>query len=148
MLIRLLQTWRRLTSGGTLGVRAVVADERDHVLLVRHSYVSGWHLPGGGVDRGETVGQALARELSEEAGVAQTAPARLHGIFANHQAMPGDHVVVFGAESWHRDEAWRPGLEVRAAAFFDMARLPEGTTVGTRRRLAEIFHGAALSEMW
>ena len=117
-------------------------------MLVRHSYASGWHLPGGGVERGETLHAALERELREEAGVRLTAPARLHGIFCNHEIMPGDHVAVFVAETWDRDQSWRPGLEVRAAEFFDRAALPADTTSGTRRRLAEICDGAPIGEHW
>lgn len=148
MLIRLLQPWRRMISGTTLGVRGVVVDADRRVLLVRHSYVSGWHLPGGGVERGETLQEALARELKEETGVWLSAPARLHGVFANHAALPGDYVAVFVADAWQRDETWRPGLEIRAAAAFEVARLPEDTSPGTRRRIAEIFHGEPVGERW
>lgn len=148
MLVRLLQPWRRMFGGSTLGVRGVVVDAGPRVLLVRHSYVSGWHLPGGGVGRGETLHEALTRELREEAGVALAGRARLHGIFANHHVLPGDHVAVFVADGWRRDGRWRPGLEIRAAAFFDLSRLPAETTPGTRRRLAEIFEGAPVDERW
>ena len=53
----------RVTRGMTLGVRAVVTDDRGRVLLVRHTYLAGWWLPGGGVDRGETTQAAVVREL-------------------------------------------------------------------------------------
>ena len=58
----------------TLGVKAVVTDVDQRILLVRHGYLPGWHFPGGGVDAGETCVEALARELEEEAMIAIDAP--------------------------------------------------------------------------
>ena len=84
-----LARWRR---GMTLGVRAAVFDETGGILLVRHSYVPGWYMPGGGVERGETMRVSLERELIEEAGVALTAPPALFGIYWNNRASPRDHV--------------------------------------------------------
>jgi 8-oxo-dGTP diphosphatase len=52
-------------------IRAVVLDPDDRVLLVRLEFPhwTGWAMPGGGVDEGETDEAALRRELAEEAGL-------------------------------------------------------------------------------
>src|SRR3984893_19074419 len=66
---RVLHVYWRFSRGVTLGVRAVVLDGSGRVFLIVHSYVPGWHLPGGGVEIGETAGEALARELREEGNI-------------------------------------------------------------------------------
>ncbi|MET0606612.1 MAG: NUDIX domain-containing protein, partial [Beijerinckiaceae bacterium] len=71
--------WARLVRGMTLGTRSIVIDGDNRVFLVRHSYTKGWHLPGGGVEAGETLLQALARELHEEGNIELTGPPKLHG---------------------------------------------------------------------
>src|SRR5579871_2327596 len=81
----------------TLGVRAIVADADERVLLVRHGYVSGWHFPGGGVETGV---EAMARELEEEAMVAIDGPPLLHGLFLNTQTTRRDHVAVYLVRSF------------------------------------------------
>ena len=51
---------RSRLKGLTLGVRAQVYDAAGRVLLIRHSYLPGWHFPGGGVEFGETAPEAMA----------------------------------------------------------------------------------------
>jgi len=66
----------RFARGLTVGVRALVIDGTGRVFLVKHSYVAGWHLPGGGVEAGESLMTALTRELREEGNIEVTAVLR------------------------------------------------------------------------
>lgn len=136
-----------LTRGMTLGVRLVVIDG-DRVLLVRHSYTPGWHLPGGGVDSGETLEQAAHRELDEEAGLRAIGPLALHGVFQNRAVFARDHVAVYRVAAFERLRDVAPNLEIVETGFFSLAALPEGTTRGTRARLDEIDGGAPPSPYW
>jgi len=143
----LFRAWWRLRRPMTLGVRALVCDGDGRVLLVRHTYVKGWHLPGGGVERNETALEALARELAEEGGLELAGEATLFGFYANHANFPNDHVAVYRITAWRQIGAPR-ATEIAEHGFFPIDALPEGLTPGTRRRLAEAFEGAAISATW
>jgi len=142
-----LHPFWRLTRGLTLGVRGVVVDSLGRVLLVRHTYYPGWHLPGGGVERDESVVNALARELLEEAGVVVMGEPELHGIFANFKNFKSDHVAVFIVETWHQDD-WKTSAEIADKKMFALDDLPQNITPGTVRRLGEIFQHVQKSGSW
>jgi ADP-ribose pyrophosphatase YjhB (NUDIX family) len=145
---RLLHLHWRFSRGLTLGVRAVVIDAAGKVFLVRHSYVSGWHLPGGGVEAGETLPEALARELAEEGGIVVVPTPPLHGIFFNPVDSPRDHVAVFVVRIFRQDAAPPRSREIAECGFFALDALPAETTPGTRRRLAEVLEGAPIAAKW
>lgn len=137
-----------VTRGMTLGVRGAVFDADERVLLVRHSYTPGWHFPGGGVDAGETFYDALKRELDEEAGIALTEDAPLHGLFQNRKVSVRDHVAVYVVRSWRRLREVTPNFEIVETRFAPLSDLPADTTPGTRRRLDEIVGGAPSIPYW
>ena len=128
--LRLLHWSFLLTRPMTLGVRGIVADADERVLLVRHGYVSGWHFPGGGVEAGETCVDALARELEEEAMVAIEGPPLLHGLFLNTQSSRRDHVAVYLVRSFRLLGERAPDWEIEEARFFHRSALPDGDDRG------------------
>ena len=117
------------------------------VLLVRHVYAPGWLLPGGGVERGEALAQAALRELREEAAIVAEEEPRLHGLFLNDAQFRGDHVACFVVRRF-REAGFTPNAEIAEARFFAVGSLPEGTTGGTRRRIAEVLAGAGPPHVW
>lgn len=145
---RALHLYFRLRRGMTLGVRAAVLNEAGEVLLVRHTYTPGWHMPGGGVEPGETLFDALAKELREEANIALTGPVALHGVFLNRHASQRDHVAVFIVRAFAQEAPKQPDREIAEARFFPLPALPDRTTPGTRRRLTEIVEGTAVPAEW
>ncbi len=146
--LRLMQKWWRLTRSHTLGVQGMIIAPENQVLLVRHSYRPGWHFPGGGVERGETVTAALHRELIEETGTRICGEPELHGLFANFQAFPNDHIAFYVIRHWQRDQVPAPNREIVEQGFFPIDALPEQTATGARNRIAEIFHGVPRKEDW
>lgn len=145
---RVLHFYWRFARGMTLGVRAIVVNDSGAVFLVKHSYVSGWHLPGGGVETGETVYDALARELVEEGGITMLAPPALHGMFFNSSASSRDHVAVFVIRDFRQEGGPLHPREITGYGFFARDALPEDTTRGTRARLIEALDGALKTERW
>lgn len=143
-----LHLYFRLRRGMTLGVRAAVLNEANEVLLVRHTYTPGWHMPGGGVEPDETLADALAKELREEANITLTGPATLHGVFLNRHVSVRDHVAVFIVRAFTQSAPKQPDIEIAEARFFPLSALPDKTTPGTRRRLAEIIEGTVPPDEW
>src|ERR1700720_3102936 len=90
---RLFHFYWRFARGMTLGVRAVVLDGENRVFLIKHSYVSGWHLPGGGVETGETLHEALKRELAEEGRIELVGEPAWLGVYLKTQISWGGNVL-------------------------------------------------------
>jgi ADP-ribose pyrophosphatase YjhB (NUDIX family) len=145
---RVLHLYWRFARGMTLGVRGVVLDGDDRVFLVKHTYVAGWYLPGGGVETGETFRDALARELMEEGRIELLGGPKLHGIFFNSYASRRDHVAVYVIRHFRQDRLPAPNREIAACGFFEASALPQDTTEGTRLRIAEVLENKEPIATW
>jgi 8-oxo-dGTP pyrophosphatase MutT (NUDIX family) len=145
---RAFHLYWRIARGMTLGVRGVVLDGDGKVFLVRHSYVAGWHLPGGGVEVGETFLEALRRELVEEGRIELTGEPVLHGLFFNGHVSRRDHVAVYVVRQFRQDRLPKPNHEIVECGFYAAGALPAETTKGTRLRIAEVLDGVTPIATW
>jgi ADP-ribose pyrophosphatase YjhB (NUDIX family) len=145
---RVLHFYWRFSRGLTLGVRAVVFDGSGRVFLIVHSYVSGWHLPGGGVEIGETAAEALGRELREEGNIELVEPPTLFGVYFNRRISRRDHVALYVVRAFRQDAPPQPNHEIVAHGFFATDALPPETTRATRERIAEVLSGRKPAELW
>jgi len=142
---RLHMLARSMISPSVLGASGAVFDGEGRVLLVRHSYIRGWHLPSGGVGRGEHPDAAIRRELAEEVGLSG-GTIRFVGFYARKAGWVSAPVAFYRVEGGTVN--FRPNLEVRAICFTDPSAPPPGTAQGTLRRLAELAGKCEISPTW
>ncbi|MBX3580285.1 MAG: NUDIX domain-containing protein [Rhizobiaceae bacterium] len=146
---RLFHLYFRLKRPVTFGVRGLVHDrENNSVFLIRHTYVPGWQLPGGGVEVGETAMEALERELFEEGVIEITGKPVLRSIHFNRRASRRDHVAFYLIDTFRQAGPKLPDREIAEAGFFPLDRLPVGTTPATLRRIEEVFRAVPASSDW
>lgn len=144
----LYMNYFRLVRGMTLGVRGAVIDPGNRIFLVKHTYVPGWYLPGGGVDPGETVDAALARELMEEGNIRLTGPVELLGLYHNREASLRDHVAFYVVRGFEQAGPRIQDREIAESGFFDIHALPRDTTDATRRRVDEVLGRRKPDGLW
>jgi ADP-ribose pyrophosphatase YjhB (NUDIX family) len=133
----------------SFGVRLAAFDAEGRVFLVRHSYVPGFYMPGGGIEKGETARAAVMREAREEGGMEFDRPPDLFHVYLNPRTGGLGHVILFVARDVRQPPGARPAaLEILEAGFYPPDRLPADVTAATTARLAEIRDGGAPSDHW
>lgn len=147
LLMRFVHGYFAMARGMTMGVRAACFDRDGRVFLVRHSYVPGWHMPGGGLERNETSLEALAKELREEGNLRILGEAQLFQVYFNTSASRRDHVVFYRAEV-EQTAPRKPDREIVECGFFALDALPDGTTEATKRRLRELSGAEPAAPYW
>jgi len=132
----------------TLGARIVLIDREERVYLIRHTYVPGWHFPGGGVEPGESSEAGAARELSEESAYRLIGRPELFGLYHNIHVTNRDYVALYVSRRFEEARKFSANLEIAEFGWFSRMALPEGTAGSTRERVAEIFEGVERAEHW
>ena len=144
-IMKLAHRFRRLvwfvTRPVMIGVRAILVRD-DEVLLVKHTYQDEWYIPGGGVKRGETLEQAVRREVREETG-STVNTMDLFGVYTGYFDFMSNHTIVFVSTDF-TPGAFR-SLEIEEAVFFPIHNLPEPMSPGSRRRIEEYLAGGPVS---
>jgi 8-oxo-dGTP pyrophosphatase MutT (NUDIX family) len=124
----------------TLGVRAAIRMPDGKFILVKHTYMPGWHFPGGGLEKNEIANQALIREVEQEVGINIISDVAIFAIFFNRAVSNRDHILLFLCE-FDGDLPKEPSsFEIAEISAFGLENLPDDVDPGTVRRMREIIH--------
>lgn len=124
-----------------VGVRVALI-ENESVWLVRHTYLDGWFLPGGGVTRWETLDEAARRETREETG-AEPGEISLMGVFTSTLQWKTDHTAVFLCRDF--EFTGKSDAEIAEMRLVPLDALPPGTYSNHRRLLEKFRDGRVRS---
>lgn len=142
-LMRLFWFFRRPT---TAGARAIALTPEGKVILIRHSYIPGWHLPGGGRRAEEDPSAAVLRELREEIGLVSHGSLAFFAEYEHIIDFKNDRVALFVVRDVVNAPRW--SLEIAAVGEFAMDDLPADASPPTYRRIAEFRGAAPIQREW
>jgi 8-oxo-dGTP pyrophosphatase MutT (NUDIX family) len=121
----------------TQGVRALMIKDQK-ILLVRHSYISGWFLPGGGIKNNEGSDEALKRELYEELG-AKINKLDFLGKYQNNYEGKRDTIYCYICSDFELGKI--DNKEIKEVELFSLNNLPKDISPGSKRRILEHAEG-------
>lgn len=150
LLLPIAQRFRRfywwLVRPTTRGVRAIIVNESNEILLVRHTYQEGWFLPGGKTDKNEDDEVSLTRELREELGIQDISISQKLGEYESTYEYKKDHIVVFVIDQFTQRD--KKHFELKEYGFFHPEMLPEEISPGTRKRIEEWLGKRTINNQW
>lgn len=142
---RKLQCWLNMA---TVGVKAMIINDKSEILLVKHTYMSGWHLPGGGVEPGETPKTAIIREIREETGIAVQGEPHLFAIYTHQIMGASDYPMLYIVKDFMSMAKAKLCSEIAKAQWFHVQNLPTDATESTQLRIKEYLEGLPPAERW
>jgi mutator protein MutT len=129
----------------TIGVRIIIIND-NKVLLVKHSYGGKWYLPGGKVEKNESLREAIKRELKEELNI-DLKEFDLFGAYSNNNEYKNDHIIIYlTKEKVILKKHYN--IEIEKVEFFDVKKLPSNVSPGTKRRIKEYLNNKSENNRW
>ena len=126
-----------------MGVRVMMVQD-EKVWLVKHTYLPGWFLPGGGLKKWESLDQAARREAREETG-ADLGEMTFIGVFTSNLQWKTDHTAVFLCKDFKFTGT--SDAEIAELREFRLDELPEETYHLHRRLLENYSKGILLTNV-
>ncbi len=130
-----------------MGVRTLVVDELGQILLIKHTYMPGWHFPGGGVLRGEHTRTAAIRELLEETGVVADENIELFGVYFHRVMLANDYIVLYVVKKFTPGHVSLGG-EIAEIQWFSPENFPRDLCRSTRARIDEYLSSNPIQDHW
>lgn len=120
-----------------VSMKALIINDDGDILVVKESGRDWWDLPGGGMDHGESIKDAIRRELYEEVSLA--------GDFEHDIILVEDPVFIAGANMWQirvtflvkpQDPTFSPGEDGDEVQFMNPAIFKD-SDIATDRKIYE-----------
>ena len=115
-----------------IGVFALIFNLEKQILLGHRRDIDWWNLPGGGMESGETVDEALCREVREETGL-EVKVEQLVGVYSKPQKQ--EVVLTFLCQVI--GGTLQSTEEIRESRYFAPDALPENTLPKHRQRIED-----------
>ncbi len=115
-----------------IGVFALIFNHENQILLGHRRDIDWWNLPGGGMEIGETVDEAICREVFEETGL-KVKVVQLVGVYSKPQKQ--EVVLTFFCNII--GGTLQSTEETRESRYFHPDALPENTLPKHRQRIVD-----------
>jgi 8-oxo-dGTP diphosphatase len=117
---------RLLLRRPVVGIAAAARTPDGKWVLIRRADTGTWALPGGTLEWGETLREALAREMEEEAGISGVVPGRLVGVFSAPHRDPRFHgvTIVVACDVQRPTAPPKNPVEILEVGFFGDQEMP------------------------
>ena len=128
---------RHLLRRPVVGIAAAARTLDGRWLLVRRADTGEWALPGGTLEWGEALRDAVRRELAEEAGVDEVDLGEVSGVYSRPERDPRFHAVTVVVHARVGAPVRPPQnpVEIREARFFLDQELPQKLSHGMSQML-------------